>query len=174
MTDILNIEPKRGAKAENAVGRRLADIGVVLPKASAPTASYVPVRRSGNLAFVSGQVPRLDGLNRYVGRVGVEVSVEEAKAAARLCTLNMLAQLSAFLGGDLDRVSGCIRVGGYVNAVPEFGEHPDIINAASDLIVAAFGESGRHARIAVGCGSLPRNVSVEIEGVFEIDGERPG
>lgn len=148
--------------------QRLADLGIDLPKTSAPSASYVPARRSGNLVFISGQVPRVDGKNLYVGRVGAEVSFEDACVAARICTLNMLSQLSAELGGDLDRVSGCIRVGGFVNAVDEFEAHPEVINAASDLIVEIFGESGRHARAAIGAGSLPRRFSVEVEGVFEI------
>jgi enamine deaminase RidA (YjgF/YER057c/UK114 family) len=147
---------------------RLAQLGIELPKPAAPAANYVPARRSGSLIYIAGQVPSADGKDQYVGKVGKDLSIEEAQKAARLCAINILAQLRAALGGSLDRVAGCVRLGGFVNAVPEFGDHPKVINGASDLMVEVFGEAGRHARAAVGCNSLPRNVAVEVDAIFEI------
>ena len=147
---------------------RLAQLGIELPKAVAPAANYVPARRSGSLIYIAGQVPSADGKDQYVGKVGKDLSIEEAQKAARLCAINILAQLRAALDGSLDRVAGCVRLGGFVNAVPEFGDHPKVINGASDLMVEVFGEAGRHARAAVGCNSLPRNVAVEVDAIFEI------
>ncbi len=155
--------------SQGLIAHRLAELGLELPSPNTPSANYVSARRSGQLVFISGQVPRRDGRNFHVGRVGEEVSFDEACEAARLCTLNMLSQLSAELGGNLDRVMGCIRIGGFVNASETFERHPEVINAASDLLVDVFGEKGRHARAAIGAGSLPRRFSVEIEGIFEID-----
>lgn len=147
---------------------RLKEIGIALPTPPAPVASYVPYVISGNLVFVSGQITLAhDGLH-YVGRVGAEISVEDGQAAARLCAINVLAQLKAACGGDLDRVKRCVKVGVFINAVSNFGEHPEVANGASDLFVAVFGEAGRHARAAVGAGSLPRGVACEVEAVFEI------
>jgi enamine deaminase RidA (YjgF/YER057c/UK114 family) len=147
---------------------RLKELGVSLPTPPAPVASYVPYVVSGNLVFVSGQVTFApDGL-KYVGTVGKELSLEDGKAAARLCAINVLAQAKAAAGGDLDRIKRCVKVTAFVNAVPGFGQHPEVANGASDLFVEAFGEAGRHARAAVGAGSLPRNVAVEVEAVFEL------
>jgi enamine deaminase RidA (YjgF/YER057c/UK114 family) len=148
---------------------RVLQLDIKLPKAVAPAANYVPARRSGSLVYIAGQVPTADGKDQYVGKVGTEVSVEQAQKAARLCAINILAQLREFLGGSLDRVLGCVRLGGFVNAAPEFGDHPKVINGASDLMVEVFGDAGRHARAAVGCNSLPRNVSVEVDAIFEIE-----
>lgn len=147
---------------------RLLQLDIKLPKAVTPAANYVPARRSGSLVYIAGQVPTADGKDQYVGKVGTEVSVEQAQKAARLCAINILAQLREFLGGSLDGVVGCVRLGGFVNAAPEFGDHPKVINGASDLMVEVFGDAGRHARAAVGCNSLPRNVSVEVDAIFEI------
>lgn len=147
---------------------RLQQLGIQLPQAVAPAANYVPARKSGSLIFIAGQVPTADGKDQYVGQVGHEVSIEEAQKAARLCAINILAQLRAALGGSLDNVVGCVRLGGFVNAAPGFGEHPKVINGASDLMVEVFGDAGRHARAAVGCSSLPRNVAVEVDAIFEI------
>lgn len=150
------------------IDRRLRDLGIDLPHPTKPSASYVPVARTGSLLFISGQVPTMDGKDRYVGKIGREFGVEEGQKAARLCGLNILAQLRSALDGDLSRVVSCVRLGGFVNAVPEFGDHPKVINGASDLMIEIFGEAGRHARAAVGCSSLPRGVAVEVEAVFEI------
>jgi enamine deaminase RidA (YjgF/YER057c/UK114 family) len=150
------------------IDNRLAQLGIALPSPPAPVASYVPYVVAGNLVYISGQVTlAADGL-KYVGVVGKELSLDDGKAAARLCAINVLAQLKAALDGNLDRVRRCVRLGVFVNAVPEFAQHPEVANGASDLIQEVFGEAGRHARAAVGAGSLPRNVAVEVEAVFEI------
>ncbi|HSC19818.1 MAG TPA: RidA family protein [Rhizomicrobium sp.] len=147
---------------------RLAELNIKLPEPPAPVASYVPYVVSGNLVFISGQVTMADGGLQYVGSVGKELSLEEGKAAARLCAINALAQLRAAAGGDLDCVKRCVRLGVFVNAVPGFAQHPEVANGASDLIVEVFGDAGRHSRAAVGAGSLPRNVAAEVEAVFEL------
>ena len=146
---------------------RLAELNIKLPEPPAPVASYVPYVVSGNLVFISGQVTMADGGLQYVGTVGKELSLEDGKAAARLCAINALAQLRA-AAGDLDRVKRCVRLGVFVNAVPGFAQHPEVANGASDLIVEVFGDVGRHSRAAVGAGSLPRNVAAEVEAVFEL------
>lgn len=105
---------------------------------------------------------------KFVGIVGQELSVEDGKAAARLCAINLLAQIKAACGGDLDRVTRCVKLTVFVNAVPGFGQHPEVANGASDLMVEVFGDAGKHTRAAVGAGSLPRNVACEVEAVFEI------
>ena len=147
---------------------RLAELGIDLPRAVPPAANYVPARRSGNVVYIVGQVPTADGKDQFVGKLGRDVSIEDGQKAARLCAINILAQLRTAMGGSLDDVVGCLRLGGFVNAVPEFGDHPKVINGASDLMVAVFGEAGRHARAAVGCASLPRNVAVEVDAIFEV------
>jgi enamine deaminase RidA (YjgF/YER057c/UK114 family) len=147
---------------------RLKELGIELPTPPAPVASYVPFVVSGNLAFISGQVTIApDGL-KYVGTVGAELTLEDGKAAARLCAINVLAQAKAAAGGDLDRIKRCVKVTVFVNAVPGFTQHPEVANGASDLFVEVFGDAGRHARAAVGAGSLPRNVAIEVEAVFEL------
>jgi len=147
---------------------RLLERKIELPNAPAPVANYVPAVRSGNLLFVSGQGPSHNGELRFIGKVGRDVSLEEAKQSARLCALNVLAQARAALG-DLDRVVRVCRVEGFVDGVPEFAQHPQVINGASDLFVEVFGEAGRHSRYAVGAGSLPGNISVEVAAIFEVE-----
>jgi enamine deaminase RidA (YjgF/YER057c/UK114 family) len=149
------------------IERRLAELNITLPEPPAPVASYVPYVVSGNLVFISGQVTMAAGGLQYVGTVGKELSLEDGKAAARLCAINVLAQLRA-AAGDLDRVTRCVRLGVFVNAVPGFAQHPEVANGASDLIGDVFGDAGRHSRAAVGAGSLPRNVAVEVDAVFEL------
>ena len=148
---------------------RLSELGIDLPQAAPkPGANFLPAKRVGNLLYVSGQVPVRDGVDQYVGKLGRNVTIEDGQAAARLCAVNLLAQVDRALEGDLSRLAGCVRLGGFVNATEDFTEHPKVINGASDLIVAVLGDSGRHTRAAVGCISLPRNVAVELEGVFEL------
>jgi len=150
------------------IDARLKELGIALPEPPAPVASYVPYVVSGNLVFVSGQVTMsADGL-KYVGKVGADISLEDGKAAARLCAVNVIAQVKAACGGDLDRVKRCVKVGVFVNAVPDFTQHPEVANGASDLFQDVFGDAGKHARAAVGAGSLPRGVAAEVEAVFEI------
>jgi enamine deaminase RidA (YjgF/YER057c/UK114 family) len=149
---------------------RLIELGIELPDAVAPVANYVPYVISGNLVFVSGQIPLAGGAMQLPGRIGEDLSVEDGQKAATICAHNLLAQLKAAAGGDLDRVSRVVRLGGFVNSAPDFTGQPMVINAASDLMVAVFGDKGRHARAAVGCPALPLGASVEIDGIFEIDG----
>jgi enamine deaminase RidA (YjgF/YER057c/UK114 family) len=150
------------------VDTRLKELSITLPKAAPPVASYVPFVITGNLVYISGQVTMGTNGLEYVGQLGKEFSVEEGQAAARLCALNVIAQLQQACAGDLDRVRRCVKVTGFVNAVPGFAQHPEVINGASDTIVQIFGDIGKHARAAVGAGSLPRNVAVEVEAIFEI------
>lgn len=151
------------SKVEN----RLKELGVELPTPNAPVANYVPYVVSGKLVFISGQVTMApDGL-KFVGKLGADISLEDGKAAAKLCAVNLLAQLKAACG-DLDKVRRCVRLGVFVNATPDFAQHPEVGNGASDLIVAALGDAGKHSRAATGAGSLPRGVAVEVDGVFEI------
>jgi enamine deaminase RidA (YjgF/YER057c/UK114 family) len=148
---------------------RLKELGIVLPEASKPVANFVPCVQSGRLLFISGQVTMENGTLRYIGRVPRDVTVEDAKAAARLCALNALAQARSFLG-SLDRVTRVCQVQGFVNGMPDFGDHPKVINGASDLFVEVFGAAaGSHARFAVGAGSLPFNVAVEVAVVLEVE-----
>ncbi len=150
------------------IDARLAELCITLPEAAAPVANYVACVKTGNLVFISGQVPIEGGEFKYVGEVGGDVSVEDAQKAARLCGLNIIAQLKAACGGDLDRVRRCVKLGGFVNGAPDFAAHPQVVNGCSDLMVEVFGDAGRHARFAVGAGSLPFNVAVEVDAVFEV------
>jgi enamine deaminase RidA (YjgF/YER057c/UK114 family) len=150
------------------IDARLAQLGIALPPAVPPAANYVAWVRSGNLLFIAGQVPVLDGEDRFTGKLGAGVSIEEGQQAARLCAINVLSQVKGALEGNLDRVVRCVRLTGYVNCTPDFGDQPRVINGASDLMVEVFGEAGRHARAAVGNASLPRNVAVEVDAIFEV------
>jgi enamine deaminase RidA (YjgF/YER057c/UK114 family) len=150
------------------IDTRLQELSITLPKAAPPVASYVPYVITGNLVFISGQVTMGPSGLEYVGQVGKEFTMEQGQAAARLCALNVIAQLREACAGNLDRVTRCVKVTGFVNAVPNFAQHPEVVNGASDTFVQVFGERGKHARAAVGAGSLPRNVAVEVEAIFEI------
>jgi len=147
---------------------RLKTLKIELPNAAAPMANYVPAVRTGNLLFVSGQICQWNGERRFVGKLGAEISLAEGQQAARLCGLNLLAQAKRALDGDLDRIARVVRLGGFVNAVPGFAEQPQVVNGASDLMVEVFGDAGRHARAAVGVGSLPGGAAVEVDAVFEV------
>jgi len=147
----------------------LDKLGITIPDAAAPLANYVGYVQSGNQVFIAGQGPvGPDGL-QYLGIVGKDVSEEDAIESAKLCIINVLAQLKAACGGDLERVKRCVKLGGFVACVPEFTNQPNVINGASDLLAEILGERGKHARFAVGAPSLPFNISVEIDAVFEID-----
>jgi enamine deaminase RidA (YjgF/YER057c/UK114 family) len=150
------------------VDARLAELGIEVPEAAAPVANYVGYVQSGNLVFVSGQVPLVDGAFKFQGKVGAEFSVEEGQEAARICAINIIAQLKAACGGDLDRVRRIVKLGGFVNSTPEFTDQPKVINGASDLMVAVFGDAGKHTRAAVSAGALPLGVAVEIDAIAEI------
>lgn len=152
----------------SAIDDRLAELGLTLPEAAAPAANYVPYVQSGNLVFVSGQITLLNGELKYVGRVGQDFTTEDGYEAAKLCGLNLIAQVKAACGGDLDRVKRVVRLGGFVNCTAEFTDQPKVINGASDLMAEVFGDAGKHARAAVGVNTLPLGVAVEVEGLFEI------
>jgi enamine deaminase RidA (YjgF/YER057c/UK114 family) len=148
---------------------RLAELSIELPQAAAPAANYVPYVTTGNLVFVAGQMPFWNGELTYVGKVGRDFDLAEGQAAAHRVGLNIIAQIKAACGGDLDRVVRCVKLGGFVNCPADFTQQPAVINGASDLMVAVFGDRGRHARFAVGANILPMDVAVEIDAVFEID-----
>ena len=150
----------------STVEDRLAALGLSLPQPVAPIANYVPYVRSGELLYISGQVS-LDEAGGVTGVVGVDVDLERAQAAARLCGVNLIAQMKAALG-DLERVKRVVKLGGFVQAGPDFYDIPQVINGCSDLMVEAFGEAGRHARAAVGVYRLPRNFAVEVDAVVEV------
>lgn len=147
---------------------RLRELGIALPEAAVPAANYVPYVVAGNLVFVSGQLPIAEGKLAFAGRLGDELGLDEGREAARLCALNLLAQVKAACGGDLDRVRRVVRLGGFVASTSEFTDHPKVVNGASDLMVEVFGDKGRHSRAAVGVAALPLNAAVEIDGIFEI------
>jgi len=149
------------------VESRLAALGLALPAAPAPAANYVPFVISGAMLYVSGQVSQANGA-LITGTLGEDLSTEEGALAARACALSLLAQAKAALGGDLTRLKRVVKLTGFVNCTADFTEQPKVINGASDLMVAALGEAGRHARSAVGAPSLPLGVAVEIEAIFEI------
>ena len=150
------------------IAERLAELGIELPRAPTAVAAYVPFTQVGNLLFVAGQLPVYLGELRYVGKVGVEYSIDEGQAAARQCGVNLIAQVAAALDGDLDRLVRVVKLGGYVNTTPDFRDHPKVINGASELMIQVFGDIGRHARFAVGANSLPFGASVEIDGIFQV------
>lgn len=147
---------------------RLAELGLALPTPMAPMANYVPYAVTGPLVVISGQLPARDGVIAVKGKLGEGVSPEQGVEAARLCLLNVLAQLKAACGGDLGRVRRVVRLGGFIAAPPGFTAHATVMNGASDLAVAVFGEAGRHARTTIGVPSLPGDAAVEVEGLFEI------
>ena len=150
------------------IDARLAELGIELPSPPKPVASYVPFVVTGNLLHVSGQVPMgKDGLE-FVGKLGQDFDVETGQAAARLCAINIIAQLKTAADGNLDRISRIVRLGGFVNCTADFKAQPLVINGASDLMMDVFGEVGRHARAAVGTNSLPGNVAVEIDAIAEL------
>jgi enamine deaminase RidA (YjgF/YER057c/UK114 family) len=151
------------------IDKKLRDLGIDIPEPAAPVANYVGCVRTGNLLFTAGQVPLKDGKVHFQGKVGGEISVEQAQEATKLCAINVISQVKAALDGNLDRVKRVVKLVVFVNGAPEFTEHPKVANAASDLMVEVFGDKGKHARSAVGAGSLPLNVSVEVEGVFEVE-----
>jgi enamine deaminase RidA (YjgF/YER057c/UK114 family) len=148
---------------------KLAELGIMLPRPMPPIANYVPYAVTGDIVVVSGQVPAVDGRIAVTGKVGNGLSIDQGREAARLCFINVLVHLKAACGGDLDRVKRVVRLGGFVASPPEFTQHAQVMNGASDLAVAVFGEAGRHARTTIGVPALPADAAVEVEGMFEID-----
>jgi enamine deaminase RidA (YjgF/YER057c/UK114 family) len=150
------------------VEQKLAALGISLPKAAAPIANYVPFVRSGNMLIVSGQVCfGADGKLVAKGQLGGAVTMEDGQKAARACAINLLAQVKAALG-DLDKIVRVVRLGGFINSAPGFADGPKVMNGASDLMVEALGDKGRHARSTVGVAALPADAAVEVEGQFEV------
>jgi enamine deaminase RidA (YjgF/YER057c/UK114 family) len=150
------------------IEKKLAELGITLPAAAAPIANYVPFVRSGNILVVSGQICLgIDGKLVAKGKLGAGVAVEDGQKAARMCAINLLAQVKASLG-DLDKVARVVRLGGFINSAPDFLDGPKVMNGASDLMVSVFGDLGRHARTTVGVASLPLDAAVEVEGTFEV------
>ena len=150
------------------IEKLLAEKKIELPKAAIPVANYVPVVITGNLAFVAGQVTIWNGEVKFIGKLGKEYTVEQGQQAARICGLNILAQIKAALGGDLDRVKRCVKLNVFVNSLADFTDQPKVANGVSDLMVEVFGDAGKHARAAVGVNVLPLNVAVEADAVFEV------
>jgi len=146
---------------------RLQELGVSLPAPVAPVAAYVPCVRTGNLVYVSGQVPMVDGKPSHLGHLGDDVDLEDGRAAARTCAVNVLAALKAELG-ELSRVRRVVKVTGFVASAPGFTDMPKVVNAASELFGEVFGDAGRHARAAVGVAALPLGVPVEVEAIVEV------
>lgn len=151
----------------NSIEQKMAELGLRLPQVSQPVANYLPYVITGNLVYISGQLPTQEGKVQVSGKVGEAVSIEQAQWAAQLCILNVLAQLKQAVG-SFDRVKQCVKLTGFVNASPDFTAHSTVINGASDLLVAILGANGKHARAAVGVASLPLGASVEIEAIFEL------
>ncbi|MBL4613056.1 MAG: RidA family protein [Emcibacter sp.] len=153
----------------NRYEQNLEQLGIILPTPVAPVANYVPFVQTGNLLSISGQIPvDSEGTFPYLGKVGVEVSEEDAVKAARLCAINIISQAKVACGGDLSRIVRIVKLGAFVNCQDSFSGQPAIVNGASDLMVAVFGDAGRHSRSAVGTNSLPLNVPVEIDALIEI------
>jgi enamine deaminase RidA (YjgF/YER057c/UK114 family) len=151
----------------SAVEDRLAELGLTLPEVAAPVAAYVPAVRAGNLIFTSGQLPMVNGSLPETGTVGVGVSVDRANELASICALNAMAAIKALIG-DLDKVQRVVKVVGFVNSAPDFTNHPAVINGASNLLLAAFGDAGIHARSSIGVASLPLDAPVEVELIVEV------
>ena len=148
------------------IEEKLKEIGITLPIPPNHAGSYIPVVTTGNLAYVSGQIPIKDGKIVFSGKVPVEQSIESAQEAAKLCIINGLSQLNSYFG-SLERITKIVKIYGFVNSTPDFSEHPKVINAASDLLVEIFGDMAKHSRIAVGVASLPLNATVEIDMTVE-------
>ena len=149
-----------------SIAAKLESLGVSLPDAPAPAANYVPFVRVGNIVYVSGQISKDDDL--ITGKLGDDMEVEAGAAAAKVCAINLLAQVKAACGGDIDKLVRVIKLTGFVNSTADFTAQPQVINGASDFLVEALGEAGRHSRSAVSAASLPLGVAVEIEGIFEV------
>ncbi len=162
------ITPQRSYGAE-AVDERLRQLGITLPGVPAPVANYVPWVREDNFVYLAGQIPFLNGELMTPGKVPVDVSIEDARAAARQCGINLIAALNAACEGDLSRVRRCMRLDGFVASAAGFNQQPAVVNGASDLMVEVFGDAGRHSRTAVGVNELPLNACVEVAAVFVIN-----
>jgi enamine deaminase RidA (YjgF/YER057c/UK114 family) len=152
---------------DGKIDARLRELGVTLPASAPPAANYIPAVRVGDMVYISGQISQgPDGLVK--GKVGADLDIAAGAAAARLCGIGIVAQLSNVLGGDLDRVVRAVKLTGFVNSVPDFTDQPKVINGCSDFLVEVFGDAGRHARSAISAGALPLGVAVEVEAIFQV------
>lgn len=147
---------------------RLEQLGIRLPAAPAPAANYLPYVVTGNLLFIAGQAAVADGRQAYTGRLGAELAVKDGQAAARICAINLLAQVKAACGGDWNRLARCVRVCGYINATAEFAEHPQVLDGASNLLVEVLGEAGKHVRSVMGASSLRSGAALVVDAIFEL------
>lgn len=152
----------------SSIQSRLESLGIQLPTPPQAVANYVPYMTTGNLVIISGQLPMIAGNVAFKGKVGQDLTLEQGQEAARQCAINILTQLNMACEGDLTRVKNCLRLGGFVNCLPDYTDQPKVINGASDLMVAVFGEAGRHARAAVGVNALPLGAAVEVEAMFSL------
>jgi enamine deaminase RidA (YjgF/YER057c/UK114 family) len=151
-----------------SIEQRLKDLDITLPSPPVPVACYAPYTIAGKLVHIAGQLPLAEGSLRCKGRLDGNITIEDGQAAARCCAINVVAQLKAACGGDLDRVARCLKLNVFIAATPDFTRHPEVANGASELIGAIFGEAGKHARSSVGVASLPRGAAVEVDAVFEL------
>jgi enamine deaminase RidA (YjgF/YER057c/UK114 family) len=158
----------RSIELAQGVEARLADLGLTLPPPWTPRGAFLPWRREGNLLFLSGQICEREGSVVVEGPVGAACSVEQAKAAAQICALNLLFHIKAACGGDLDAIAEIVRLGGFVNCVPGFPDAPAVINGASEIFISLYGEAGRHARTAIGVAGLPGNAAVEVDAIVRL------
>lgn len=147
---------------------KLKELGIELPLENPPAANYIPYFKTGNLVFIAGQTAKWNGKLQYAGKVGRDYNLEEAQKAARLCGLNIILQIKNALGGDLEKVSHCIRLGVFINSTDDFSEQAQVANGVSDLMVAVFGDKGRHVRTTVSSNSLPSQTAVEVDAIFEV------
>ena len=152
----------------NEIDKKLETLGITIPEAPSPAANYIPYVISGNLVFIAGQVPFENGQINYTGKVGKDIDINKAKEVAKICGLNVISVLKNAVKGDLSKVKKCVKLGIFVSCTNDFHQQPEVANGASDLMVEIFGENGKHARFAVGTNSLPRNVPVEVDAIFEI------
>jgi len=151
-----------------SIEQRLNELGITLPSPPVPVACYAPYTIAGKLVHIAGQLPLADGGLTCKGRLDGHVTLEDGQAAARCCAINVVAQLKAACGGDLDRVARCLKLNVFIAATPDFTRHPEVANGASELIGAIFGEAGKHARSSIGVASLPRGAAVEVDALFEL------
>lgn len=151
------------------INQRLEKLHITLPEPSAPVANYVPFVKTGKQVFISGQLPIVNGEVKFIGKLGEDISIEDGQKAARICAINILSILKSACDGDLNKIVRCVKLGIFINASASFTNHPIVANGASDLIVEALGDKGKHARFAMGAGSLPRGVAVEVDAIFEVN-----
>ncbi len=166
---------KSSALPENGevIEAKLKHLGIVLPQPAPPVASYVPFVISGDLVYISGQLPMVDGKVAFAGKIGKDFTIEQGIEAARACAINILAQAKAACRGNWNRIERCVKLNGFVNCIDGFADQPKVINGASNFMVDILGDAGKHARAAVGVNALPLNAAVEIEAIFALAPSQP-